>query len=66
MLTATDTELRTAGPRSIIVTLIDPERAAIILAQRGMDLAIAQLIASGALSGKESTVTLAKERGLVQ
>ena len=66
MLTANDTHIMTAGPRAVVIALIAPDRAAAILARRGMDLTIAQLIASGVLSGLESTKALAKQRGLVR
>lgn len=52
--------------RPVAIALVNPERAAAILAERGMTYTIAQMIASGALAGIESTRQLARWRGLTQ
>ena len=65
-ITATDNTLLTSGRRPVVVAVVNPDRAAVILAERGMTFTIAQMIASGALAGRESATALAKQRGLVQ
>jgi hypothetical protein len=68
MLTTADNRLYAVSPgrMPIAVALVDPNRAAVILTSRGMTYTIAQMIADGALSGRESTTALARQRGLVQ
>jgi hypothetical protein len=68
MLTTADNRLYavTPGRIPIAVALIEPARAVVILTARGITYTIAQMIADGALSGKESTTALARQRGLVQ
>jgi len=65
-LTADADRIITNGPRPVVVAVIDPQRAAVILSERGMSYTIAQMIANGALSGRESTTALARQRRLVQ
>ena len=52
--------------RPVAVALVNPERAAAILAERGLTYAIAQAIASGALATVESTREIARWRGLTR
>jgi len=65
-LTADADRIITNGPRPVVVAVIDLHRAALVLTERGISYTLAQQIADGALSGKESTTALARQRRLVQ
>ena len=70
LLTFTQTDnhilIERSGRMPVAIALINPERAAEILASRGLTYTIALMIASGALGSRESTTALAKYCRLVQ
>ena len=67
MLTITNGQITTTGPRAVVVCTVEPKRAAAELAaERGLSSGIATACAYGALATKDGARALARGKGLIR